>query len=318
MIDSLLSAWRVRRLSSAARAGACVLTYHGIIDRRREERLERNFHTIDVFREQVRLLRRLRVISLDELSAVLLSGTMPARGLLYAVTFDDGYENNLIAADILHAAGLPWTVFVSSGPVAEHGTIWTGELSLILLAGRIDELTVIDRVWPLPSRETRELAFQSVRSALKALPAHERLAAMQAIRAQLPDGELARLLDEYPAFRSMSWPQVRALAESGVTIGSHGVTHELHHEAQSLDVRHAELSLSKQQIESETGRTCKFFAFPNGTTNDRSSSESMAAGYELAFTTEVGAVRAGADRGALPRMQPGETLRSLLELLRGL
>src|SRR5258708_23661244 len=147
--------------SDGERKGVRVFCYHGVVERR-TDRVERNLHLLSDFREHVRFLRRFRVLSLAELVPEL-SATVNEHKPAAVITFDDGYANNLIAAEILAACRLPWSVFVSTGAVGRENSIWTVELSLLLLHGEAERIEVFDNWWPLTCRYEREEAFQSIR-----------------------------------------------------------------------------------------------------------------------------------------------------------
>src|SRR5262249_17289486 len=156
-------------------------------------------------------------------------------------TFDDGFRNNLLAAEILDAFRLPWTVFVATGAVGRQNAIWTVELSLLLLQGAAKQIEVFEKGWPLGSQDERDEAFQSIRFPLKAMPANLRSQTMNRIREQFPEGETQRLLEKFPALQMLNWDEVRQLAEAKVEIGSHGVNHEIHHQSQPESIRKFEL-----------------------------------------------------------------------------
>src|SRR5206468_8270348 len=89
-----------------------------------------------LFAEQMQLLReRWIALSLPELVNRLHQGTLPRRAV--AVTFDDGYVDNLeVAKPILERAGVPATVFLATGYVDKRSEFWWDELARMILAGR--------------------------------------------------------------------------------------------------------------------------------------------------------------------------------------
>ena len=297
--------------------GSCALCYHGLVNQRQANRLERNLHLVSDFRQHVKWLRDGRVSSLKKVLGAperLGCATPPA----IAITFDDGYASNLVAAEILAEASLPWTLFISTGAVGKHRTIWTAELSLLILHGEGNRLEALGRSWSLQTREQRESAFQAIRYPMKAMPSELRRKTLDAIRARFPERETERVLERFPSLQMLTWEQVRQLAAAGVEIGSHGVDHELHHANQDASVRRRELIESKKEIERQLGKPCRFFAFPNGDTCEHSAHEVEAAGYELAFTTRPGFIQPGMNRCLLPRVTPSGSVIKLRQQLSGL
>jgi peptidoglycan/xylan/chitin deacetylase (PgdA/CDA1 family) len=285
-----------------------VFCYHGILERKTDSSLERNFHLLSDFKSHVRFLSRYRVLSLPELVEEISSSTK-SRGPAAVITFDDGYANNLLAGEVLSAAGLPWTVFVATGAVGRENSIWAIELSLLLLYGRAERIEALDRVCSLKSDEERKATFQKLRQPLKLMPSAQRQSVMDCIRQQFPLGETERLLRIFPSMQMLSWEEVEQLANAGVEVGSHGVNHEIHHGAQPASLRCRELVDSKLELERRLKRPCNFFAFPNGIFSPTSADEVCDAGFQLAFTSLAGTVRAGLNPYLLPRLTPRSTLR---------
>lgn len=278
--------------------------YHGVYNHIKDPRLERNLTKLSDFQSHVAFFRQTRVLSLDELIA---EWQAPSKRLYRSsvITFDDGYANNLQAAEIMAAAHFPWAVFVSTGALGRENAIWTVELSLLLLHGQAAKVEVLGRLWSLNSRQEREEAFQGIRYPLKAMPANLRREAMDQIRQQFPSAEAKRLLHEFPSLQMLTWEEVGQLAGAGVTIGSHGVYHEIHHAHQPAAVRRRELVDSKAELEQRLDRPCRYFAFPNGDFNKDSVAEVQAAGYDLGFTLEARTLIARDNPYLLPRLTPG-------------
>jgi peptidoglycan/xylan/chitin deacetylase (PgdA/CDA1 family) len=88
--------------------------------------------------------------------------------------------------------------------------------------------------------------------------------------------------DDPEQLATMRWDELRAYAERGVSIGSHGVAHA-HLTRLSDDELRRELTESKQQIEDELRRPCRDLAYPYGEHDERVRAATRAAGYERAF-----------------------------------
>ncbi len=112
---------------------------------------------------------------------------------------------------------------------------------------------------------------------------------------------------------TMDWSALRDLAERGVEIGSHTVSH-----AHLPDLTDSELERelrdSRARIEDELGRPCRFLAYPYGEHDVRVQAAAVSAGYDAAFALGPGS--AHANRFAIPRVDlyPGDTtLRATLK-----
>ncbi len=83
-----------------------------------------------------------------------------------------------------------------------------------------------------------------------------------------------------------TWTQLNFTEKWGlVTCESHTVTHPYLTQTSNLN---GELVNSKQAIETNLNKTCKYLAYPFGDYNSTVIAAAQAAGYEAAFTTQVG------------------------------
>jgi peptidoglycan/xylan/chitin deacetylase (PgdA/CDA1 family) len=88
--------------------------------------------------------------------------------------------------------------------------------------------------------------------------------------------------DDPKQLATMRWDELRAQAERGVTISSHGVSHA-HLTQLSDDELRRELADSKKELEDELGRPCTDFAYPYGEHDERVRQFVREAGYERAY-----------------------------------
>lgn len=288
--------------------------YHGVVDCKHDAYMERNFHTVSEFRQHLVHLKRMRVVPIEQLA----HGIETGRHLTAAITFDDGFKNNLVAAEMLDSAGIPWSLFVSTQDVGTSSTIWTSLVGLLLLHGQASSVDVLGHIWDLRDRHQRLESFGSIRRIAKRLNRAQRLTFMDSLINNFPAEEDIRLVSEFPMFQMLNWNDLRDLSAAGVTVGSHGAHHELLHSDQPDEVVKSELIRSRGDIVSELGRACDYLAYPNGDHSARSRSIVQDLAYTLAFTTEDGAVSPSQDRLSLPRLSArGDELAFLRSLLRG-
>ena len=309
---SLARRWR---RTTRAPGRALILMYHRISD-------EPDYLGLAVspavFAQHLQVLRRrARVVPLAALVARL-GNSAPLATDEVAITFDDGYRDNLdCALPLLSAHGMPATVFVSIGFI-DGSSRPMGE--------RLRE--VCEVLW---RRRTPPDAWagaapvdERVRRVLAASGSLHRVAILRQALKELPrDGERVVVGLETLAGEGrrrdrvmLDWDGVRALAAAGIEIGSHAVTHGVLARmppAQAAD----EIGTSKRRLEGEIGRPVVGFAFPNGRRGDFRPEHMEAlrrAGYLYACTAETGSNLAGCDAYQLRRIGIGNDSGELLDL----
>lgn len=275
-----------------------VLAYHRVAD------LEDDPHRLAVtpgnFRDQMLYLRDYcRCLRLDEEWP---AGRRPA----VAVTFDDGYADNLHQAlPILAEAGIPATFFICTGNLGTREEFWPDELERLLLAGE-DRSAVFSLEdssyggsWPTVSRAERQALFVHLHGAMLKVEPVRRAAWLVQLRRWAGVEREGR-----DSHRALSLAELRELASSPlVTIGAHGVTHA------ALSVlpaagQQTEINGSRVFLEEVIGRPVDLFAYPFGgrrqydKTTRRICRE---AGFRLAVTTLPGQVHRWSDPWQLPR-----------------
>lgn len=106
----------------------------------------------------------------------------------------------------------------------------------------------------------------------------------------------------YPRRELASWDELRQMAEQGVEIGSHTVTHC------SLDTAEegssaCEVRDSRHQIGESLGKPVRFLAYPYGRLAPGTPALVKAAGYDAACSTRSGFNNAGTDPFILRRLE---------------
>lgn len=87
----------------------------------------------------------------------------------------------------------------------------------------------------------------------------------------------------------LTWEEVRAMAEAGVELGAHTLTHASLPALDDESLRR-EVQGSRDRIEAETGLRPSSFCYPRGHFDERVKRAVRAAGFELACTTLPGCV----------------------------
>ena len=107
-------------------------------------------------------------------------------------------------------------------------------------------------------------------------------------------------VDGIPELPLMSWEEIEAVAEAGITIGAHTVTHP-HLTNLAADDLARELCGCRAELEDRIGRPVDTFAYPYGYLNEHV--RAAAAGcFHLACGTRLNFVEASSDPFELPRI----------------
>lgn len=274
-------------------------------------------------------------LALGEFESRRRSGTLPPRAI--AVTFDDGYADNLLAAaPLLERHSVPATVFVTAGMTGAAGEFWWDDAERVAFSARRLETPVpgLSIAWSAadgdPLSETvrhswtiaqtgdpspRHRLYREICAALRPLEAREREARLHDLRSWARIDAPAR-----PSHRALSADELRTLASRpGLTIGAHTMTHpvlSLLPAATQL----AELATSRALLERELARPVATAAYPYGTRADVSGETVRAArhaGFDFAMANEPGAAWRWSSRWRVPRHLArdwnGETFRTNLD-----
>jgi len=277
---------------------AVILRYHSIQDR---PELYHNtigcnsIHATSIFERHVELIAtRFNAVSMDDISLFLKGAkSLPPRAV--AITFDDGYKDNIrFAAPVLNRFGVTGTFYVLVDSVDRSKAPWYCVLrhAFATAGNRQWKDPSTDKVHDLKDAEARNSAFcyaAEICSKSDAAVRTEWIA--NAVRSLDP----APFPDESDLM--MNWEDARVLAQSGHIVGSHTMTHPNVAHVSTADAR-SELTESKAKLEKEMRKPVKHFSYPHPALNPQWNEETLKiteeAGYATAVTTTGGAVRADA------------------------
>lgn len=254
------------------------------------------------FTRQLQILSRCASVvdlrtALDTLAA---GGRLPPRAV--ALTFDDGYRDNLtLAAPLLRRYRMPATIFLVPGLLDRTVHAWWERLGWAVSQATAPAVTYGGTDYPLTTAEDRNVAQRTIENDVKSLS--------HTARAELIEDLVDRLAPRgtYDADELfLDWDSAHTLPAAGLTVGSHTLEHPILARETAHDQRYS-LRESKRLLEDKIGVEASVLAYPNGTRNDYDTTtlaEVESAGYSYAVTTWGGAVG--------PATPPFEVSRSLV------
>lgn len=280
------------------------------------------------FARQMEVLRaEADPLPLAELVAAVRRGDASPRAV--AVTFDDGYVDNLIEAKpILERWEVPATVFVATGYVGSGRDFWWDVVQDVLLDGRplppvLDlEISGTRHRWVLGSREPWTATVDAVRNWRAWTPAptprHALYVAVWQLLRPLDESARLAILDQLVAWagscappahtassprRAVTSHEMKTLASGGlVALGAHTVTHPLL-SSLSAPAQRQEIEDSRKAIEDVTGGRVSSFAYPYGDFDSDTLKAVREAGLTMACAGGPGRVDRSSDPLRLPRVQ---------------
>ena len=308
ILRAIAAAKKVGRWTRSQITGkGLILLYHRISDPAHEK-------TPDIFSlcvtpqhfsEQMELLREwFTPVSLESMVVGIRENNLPSRAI--AVTFDDGYADNLhFAKPILEKFKIPATVFVISGILGKD--FWWDTLTQIIfqpgsLPNKLD-LRIGDHKFSTEINSDhvrdRNILLRKSHRFMRELSYEEKQTAISTL-AQWTKHESFVKQNSRP----MTESELKKLAESRlIQIGTHSVTHQ---PLSSLPQSQQELEItqSKLDLEQILQKPIKSFSYPYGLRSDFSkfSAETVKkANFAYACSNEIDTVWQRSDPYQLPR-----------------
>jgi peptidoglycan/xylan/chitin deacetylase (PgdA/CDA1 family) len=281
----------------AHRHQVLIVTYHRFSERDGAGRISAR-----AFAEQVKYLAaHYTLVPLSLLDSCLQHRDLPPR--LAAITIDDGYRDAYeIAFPILREHCAPATIFAVTEFVEGTAWLWTDKARYLTesASARAFEIGIGGRALRLElnGAASRAVAAALINAALKPLSEEARGAMIDRLAFELGVKPPERPPSEYGA---INWRQAREMADAGIEIGSHTLTHPILTGLSDARLRE-EVAQSRDRIQNALGRKVETFCYPNGDYDLRTQREVARAGYRLAVTTDVGLNNALNDPLALRRI----------------
>ena len=217
------------------------------------------------------------------------------KGNIVVITFDDGYEDNLInALPILEKYEIPATIFVTTGLVGSDRELWHDEIVSLIFMGRyypdffLTKSTICNFSCRTRTIDERVKLYYLLRNMLLRLSNAERELILDDLRKWAGTGKKHRT-----THKILTREQLCKLSNSKyITIGSHTINHPslglLEKEEQWK-----ELVESKKMLEEWINQEISIFSYPFGNqiayTNE-TIALCKAAGYARAMTTKPGII----------------------------
>ena len=286
-VPLLLGLWQPLRRTIA------ILNYHRVTD---DAEADTKFNPnlplyvdVDDFDKQLRFLKaNSNCLTIHEAVRNLETGVSSSSGGV-ALTFDDGYRDNLtLALPIAEKYGVPFTIFVTTGFVDRTADLWWEEHRFLIERCPTLAMEYGHRKysWDLSNEANKYQAAEQLRTLFKEMDTVRQKASLSQLRAQCSetysyDSEI------------LTWDELSELAKHPlITLGVHTCTHAVLSRLSDAEVER-ELLESRAYLREKLGLDFDLLAYPMGQKEHADTREfavAEKAQFRAAFTSRSGAM----------------------------
>lgn len=240
----------------------------------------------------------------------MIGGRKEVKPYSIAITFDDGYRNNITHAQpILLRYGIKAAFFLATGHIDRRAPLWFDRLDYALqqcnTVGMEFKIGANKIKIDSSSKAALSESYKKLRDLAKYMRNDlEMLKDLENIVSSLESKSIRKLdnifeNDHWSAL--LTWEEIEKAFREGVCFGSHTIDH-IHLEFVDREAAKKQLLKSKEMIETVTGQHCDHFCYPNGSFNNDIAAMVKECGYLSAVTTVVGTNRVGDNPFTLRRI----------------
>lgn len=277
-----------------------IIEFHGVMSPKEDERWHPVWERVDpqdLDKALSVLTKYYQIVSMDDFVSYLgKQSQIPSN--VVALTFDDGYSNNLTHAwPIVKKYNGKMIVYVATKFCKDRKAFWIDAADFALFS-KFGEQNINVNFgdqqfqFDLSNRNAYKNSYAKFRKAAKSAQFDDDylfLSALDEVVSQLESGlqiTLKDFLESDHWARPATYSEMKA-AEAGLDFGAHTVNHARLTKVNNEDCE-KELVDSKSEMLDATGRECEHFCYPNGDCDSKVVKAVEQAGYKSAVTTEVG------------------------------
>lgn len=243
-----------------------IFLFHGVIESSPHEvrNYTRKHLPLAEFRTIMEGLARAgEPLSMDRATSIALSGQpFPRRS--FAVTFDDGFENNLtVARPVLDKLRIPATLYATSGFIEDNAMSWIDRIEWAIEQtshGALD-LPWAQELIAFKGKAAKIALLDDIRRRVKSDSQIDANALASDICRQL--GLPAIRSSDDPLDRKLTWAQLRDWIAPGCSVGGHSHTHAIL-SFLSPSALAQEIDTSLAMLRERSGITTTHYSYPEG------------------------------------------------------
>jgi peptidoglycan/xylan/chitin deacetylase (PgdA/CDA1 family) len=257
---------------------------------------------IDILRKAIiSLLRHYSFISLDD-AIENLTASKPLKKKCAVLTFDDSLKSHYaLTVPLLNEFNINGTFYISTQVIERQKPYWWRRLENAFENRKRNSLDIhfLSKYTLYLNAANDKTILAQIKNKLKWTDSEQVNSIVESVESQL-EVSFEETLIKDPFAQILSWSDIIAMHNAGMTIGNHTVTHA-NLKKLSGEKMHFELDQSKQAIKEHCGIETLHFAYPYGYFSEETKREIKKIGYSSAVTTMPGWSDKMTDLFALPR-----------------
>lgn len=210
-----------------------IYLFHGVIDKNNFQVRNYNAKHLETafFQKLIEELKSAgNPVSMDDIrNAYITKKSLPPKS--FAITFDDGFENNLtVAAPILEKYSVPATFYVTSGFIENNQMSWIDQIDYAIEQTQVPsiQLSFLDKEYQLNSDANKIAMLEQIRKTLK--NKSNLFEKLEQYIQEVFEKTNVSFLNSFNSNidQKMDWDQVQELSSSSLfTLGAHTETHPI-------------------------------------------------------------------------------------------
>ena len=284
-----------------------ILMYHGVV----EEPLDVPdwcFISANQFKKQMSWLAScsVDVMPLHDAVDAMMAGRLSKPTV--AITFDDGYRNNVeTALPVLERHKFSATIFLATGTINSSRALWPSRLNIAISHTDLHTFFWQGIKLDITDDRARTVALRRLKERIKEVAGADPERAVTEIEGKLGVPENP-LIPRGSPYSMMDDSDIERAKSSGlIDFGAHSITHPIVSRLDDSSLT-TEISGSIREVKALVGEVPLSFAYPNGDRTDydeRAMQRLKACGIKIALSTMTGTNRKGTDCLQLRRFGVG-------------
>lgn len=247
-----------------------IFCYHGVTKQKSYgiENYSQKHIPYEIFREQLNVIKNsCQVISMDDVIDIY-KNKIKITDNLIAITFDDGFKNNIeIAAPILDEFNFEATFYITSGLIGTNELFWVDQLENSINYNKKENLKINLKGeffdFYTKSKHNKIQALNTIKKYCKQAKNNEKNRVVDYLN-HLCEGN-SNNKNKVSNYEIMNWDDIKKINQNKkFTIGGHSLRHDLFSKIETESQLKYDIETSIELIQNKIGEKIIHYSYPEG------------------------------------------------------